>query len=207
VFRENWAYGRWLVGSAVLYSISSQTQMFMVAGILGLGTAGILRAMQLPSLVMTQVITATGLLFLPILSGDFGSRQIVQMRRKAIMLNAGLSLIALFFASTLVLCSHRSEHLLFGGKYSAFAWLMPLLALVPVASATSTGYSMALRASGRPQFDLLSNIIAAPISVVSAFLFIRWWRVTGAAASMVLTFAVISLITTLCFRRSKWDDE
>jgi O-antigen/teichoic acid export membrane protein len=206
-FSENWTYGRWLVGSAVLYSISSQMQMFLVAGILGLGTAGVLRAMQLPSLLMTQVITATGLLFLPVLSRDFGGSSIMALRHKAAMLNVGLCLVAVFFASFLVLCSRWSEHLLFDGKYAAFAWLMPVLALVPVASGGSTGYSMALRASGRPHFDLLSNIIAAPISVLSAFLFIRWWGVAGAAASMVLSFTIISVVTIVCFRRAKWDNE
>ncbi len=200
--RENWTYGRWLVGSAVLYSISSQMQMFLVAGIVGLGTAGVLRAMQLPSLLMTQVITATGLLFLPILSRDFGNKRVVHMRHKAAMLNVGLCLISVLFASFLLLCSRWSEHLLFGGKYAAFAWLMPVLALVPLANGVSTGYSMALRASGRPHFDLLSNIIAAPLSVLSAFFFIHWWGVAGAAASMVLSFTVISVVTLVCFRQA-----
>ena len=41
VLLENWSYGRWLVGSAILYSVSSQMQMFLVAGVLGLSTAGV----------------------------------------------------------------------------------------------------------------------------------------------------------------------
>jgi O-antigen/teichoic acid export membrane protein len=182
-------------------------QMFLVAGVLGLGTAGVLRAMQLPSLLMTQVITATGLLFLPVFSRDFGNRLIVRMKHNAALLSGGLCLIAAFFASILILGSQWAEYLLFHGKYSTYAWLMPLLALVPVATAASTGYSMALRASARPHFDLLSNIIAAPVSVLSAFLFIHWWGVAGAAASMVLGFSVTSIVTIVCFRGSKWKDE
>lgn len=205
--QENWTYGRWLTGSAVLYAISSQMQMFLVAGVVGLGAAGILRAMQLPSLLMTQVITATGLLFLPILSRDFGNGLIPRMRHKAALLNAGLCAVAAIFAATLVLSSRWTEHLLFHGKYSEYSWLMPMLALVPVASAASTGYSMALRASARPHFDLLSNIIAAPVSVLSAFLFVHWWGISGAAASMVLGFGVISIVTIVCFRRTKWKEE
>ena len=83
VLRENWTYGRWLVGSTVLLSITIQTQMFLVAGFLGLGAAGVLRAMQLPSLVMTQVVMATGLLIIHAFSYDFGSGRIKQLRRKA----------------------------------------------------------------------------------------------------------------------------
>jgi len=204
--RENWTYGRWLVGSAVLYSLSSQVQIFFVSALLGLGAGGVLRAMQLPSLLMTQVITATGLLFLPILSRDFGNGLILRMRHKAALLNTGLCVIAAIFAGVLFLSSPWAEQLLFHGKYSDYSRLMPLLALVPVASAASTGYSMALRASARPHFDLLSNIIAAPVSVLSAILFVRWWGISGAAASMVLGFGVSSVVTIMCFRGTKWKD-
>ena len=89
VLRENWKYGRWLVGSTVLLSITIQTQMFLVAGFLGLGAAGVLRAMQLPSLVTTQVVMATGLLIIHAFSYDFGSGRIKQLRRKAGLVERG----------------------------------------------------------------------------------------------------------------------
>jgi O-antigen/teichoic acid export membrane protein len=207
VLQESWTYGRWLVGSTVFYSVSTQMQAFLAAGILGLGAAGILRAMQLPSLVMTQVITATGLLVLPSLSYDFGCGSIERMRHRALVVSLSLSGMALVSVVALALTAGRAEHLLFGGKYAAYAWLMPVLALIPLTNSIATGYSMALRASQKPQFDLLSKIIAAPASVISAFLFMHWWGLAGAAASMVLSFATISGVTIACFRSHKWDYE
>jgi O-antigen/teichoic acid export membrane protein len=80
--------------------------------------------------------------------------------------------------------------LLFAGKYAGYAWLMPILALIPAANGFTVGYSTALRASQKPHFDLLANAIAAPVAVVSALCFIRWWGLAGAAASMVVGFVV-----------------
>jgi len=57
VWRENWGYGRWLLGSALLSSIVMQVQVFVVSALLGLGAAGVLRAMQLPALLIIQVST------------------------------------------------------------------------------------------------------------------------------------------------------
>ena len=200
--RENWAYGRWLVGSAVLFAVSSQTQTLLAAGILGLGAAGILRAMQIPSLAMVQIITAAGLLVLPSFSYDFGRGRAEQLRHKAMIVSLGLAIVALCFAATLALLAGRAEHLLFGGKYAAYAWLMPVLALVPAANGVSIGYSMALRALQRPHFDLISNMFAAPVAVVSAFFLMRWWGLAGAAASLALSFAVLSIVTIVFFQRS-----
>jgi O-antigen/teichoic acid export membrane protein len=200
VLRENWAYGRWLVGSTVLFSVSSQTQMFLAAGLLGLGAAGILRAMQLPSLVMMQVTTAAGLLVLPAFSYDFGKGLMERLRHKALLVSAALVGATLFFAALLALFARWTEHLLFGGKYVSYVWLMPMLALMPVCTGLGMGYTMALRASQRPHFELIANAVAAPLGVVSAVLFLHWWGLAGAAASMVLSFLAASVVILLSYR-------
>jgi O-antigen/teichoic acid export membrane protein len=205
VLRENWTYGRWLVGSTVLFSVSSQTQTFLAAGILGLGAAGILRAMQIPSLVMVQIITAAGLLVLPSFSYDFGRGRTEQLRHKAMLVSLSLVIGALVFAALLALFAGRAEHLLFGGKYASYAWLMPVLTLMPVCTGFSMGYAMAMRASQKPRFDLIANMFAAPVAIVSAFFLMREWGLAGAAASMALSFAVLSIVTIVFFQRSARD--
>jgi O-antigen/teichoic acid export membrane protein len=200
--RENWAYGRWLVASAVLHSISSQVQVFLTAGLLGLGAAGILRAMQVPSLLMSQVVTATGLLILPAFSAEFARGTVERMRYKAKLVSLALAGTALCFAVLLGFGARSVEYLLFGGRYSAYAWLMPLLALVPVASGLSMGYSTALRALQRPQFALAANVVAAPAAALAAFFFIRWWRLAGAAASTVLSYAILGSVAVFFYRRT-----
>lgn len=201
VLRENWKYGRWLVGSTVLLSITIQTQMFLVAGFLGLGAAGVLRAMQLPSLVMTQVVMATGLLIIHAFSYDFGSGRIKQLRRKAGLVSVALTGVAITCVLILMAVSGPLEHILFNGKYAAYVWLMPLLALVPAANSFSIGYSMALRASQRPHFDLIANAIAAPVGLISGLAFMHWWGIGGAAGSMVLGFAVQGAVIFVCFQK------
>ena len=205
--KENWTYGRWLVGSIVLFSVSSQIQMFLAAGALGLGAAGVLRAMQIPALAMTQVVTAAGLLVLPTLSYEFGRGATARIRHKAMIVSVGLFTLALCFAGLLALESGKVEHLLFGSKYESFAWLMPVLALIPAVNGMSMGYSMALRASQQPRFDLISNLFAAPAAVVSAFVFMRVWGLGGAAASMLLSYAVLSTVTIIFFRKHSHKQE
>ena len=201
VLAENWTYGRWLVGGTILYALSTYTQTFFVAGVIGLGAAGILRAMQVPSLVMTQTIAAIGLFVLPALSFDFGRGLKALLRRKATLVSLSLGLAALCFTLCLALGDARIERLLYNGKYAEYARLIPILALIPTANGLSTGYSMALRASQKPYCDLISNAFAAPVAVLSTILFIRWWGLLGATASMVLSFAVMNLVTWILFIR------
>ena len=200
--KENWTYGRWLVGSIFLFSISSQAQTFLVAASLGLSAAGILRAMQIPSLVMTQVVTATGLLVLPTLSYDFGQGLTRRMRHKALLVSVALLGITVSFGALLAIEAPRVGHLLFGDKYSSQIWLMPILCLIPVANGVAMGFSMALRASQKPRFDLISNLFAAPVAILSAVVFMHFWGLAGAAASMVLSFLVLTIVTLVFFYKS-----
>jgi O-antigen/teichoic acid export membrane protein len=204
VLVENVTYGKWLLGSTILFSISSQAQTFLVAGMLGLGTAGILRAMQLPSLLMTQVVTAAGMLIPSTLSRDYGRGAIQELRHKAAIASAGMGGLACCFAVFLALSAGRAEHLLFGGRYAPYAWLMPVLALVPAATGINQGFSLALRATQKPHFDLIANAIAATVGLLSAPFFIHWWGVAGAAASMVASFAALPVVSFLFYRHSNW---
>src|SRR5579885_3264632 len=198
-WRENWRYGRWLVGSTALSSAANQTQMFVVAGALGLSAAGVLRAMQVPALMLMQVLAATGLLILPAFSYDVGKGMEVRMWQKAKLVSWAL-LIGMATLSLLLLpISGTAEHLLYGGKYAAYSWLMALLALVPAAIGASLGHAMALRASQQPRFDLVANAIAAPVGVVSAFLLTRWLGLAGAAASLTFSYTTYSLVTCWIF--------
>jgi len=144
----------------------------------------------LPASAITQAVTAAGLLVLPGLSYDFGRGLTGRMRQKAVIVSGSLCAAGICFAAILWMVAGRVEHLLFGGKYAAYAWLMPMLALIPAANGLTMGFSTALRASQKPHFDLLANAVAAPVAVVSAVNFIRWWGVAGAAASMVAGFVV-----------------
>ena len=206
VLKENWRYGRWLVGSTVLYSVCGQVQMFLAAAVLGLGAAGILRAMLLPASVMTQAVTAAGLLVLPGLSRDFGRGAVGRMREKAAVISGVLGAAGVGFAILLAANSGRAEHLLFSGKFASYAWLMPILALIPAANGLTMGYSAALRAAQRPHFDLLANAIAAPVAVVSALVFVRMWGLAGAAVSMVSGFAVATAVNWVVFHKA-WRGE
>ena len=199
VLREDWQFGRWLLGSTVLYTLSTSSQTFFVAGILGLGAAGVLRAMQVPSLAMTQTIAAISLLALPALAYDFGIGKTVRLRRRGMVISVALGGLAVCFAGVLTIGDARIERLLFYGRYAGYARLIPFLALIPVANGICAGFSMVLRAAQLPHFDLIANAVGAAVAVPSTVLFVRWWGLAGAAASMVVSFGVMNSVTAILF--------
>lgn len=197
VLRQNWTYGRWLVASTTLQSVWSQVQIYLVAAMLGLDAAGILRATQIPSLVMMQLVTAVALLVLPTMSYDFGLGHLQKLRRKAVLSTVILTIMAAIYAVLLWVFARPIEHVLFGGKFSAYAWLIPVMGLVPVCTALALGFAMALRALQKPHYDLLANAISAPVGLITAVVFIKLWGTPGAAISIVAGYAANSAVLLL----------
>jgi O-antigen/teichoic acid export membrane protein len=202
LFRENWEYGHWLVLTTALSWTTVQAQTFLAAGYLDLSSAGALRAMQLPSLVMTQFITSSMLLLLPSMSQELGAGSLERLHHKAIVSTSILFTIAAVVVTTLFFFASPLERLLFGGKYSSSAWLIPVLGLAPLFIGICSSFSLALRALRKAQFELISYIIAALVGVVSSLVLMPRWGLNGAALSIVAGTATLAVCTVSCYM--KW---
>jgi O-antigen/teichoic acid export membrane protein len=167
----------------------------------GLSAAGVLRATMIPSLVMTQIVTATALLVLPSMAGDYGNGGIGQLRKKAVLCTISLTAIAAVYAGILAAFSQPIERLLFGGKFAAYVALIPILALVPVCNGFALGFALAVRARQKPHYDLIANAVSAPVGLVTALVFIHFWGLTGAALSLVSASACYGLVFCWAFLR------
>ena len=203
--RENWTYGRWLTLTTLLSWTTFQVQTFLAASILGLATAGALRAIQLPSLAMTQVIAATTLLVVPSMSQELGNGNVARLRKKAIITTVCLTALGIVFVTGLFLFAAPLEKLLFGGKYASSAWLIPVLGLVPVFTGFSATLCLALRVLLKSHLELIACAFAAATALALGILLMPRWGLTGAAASIVGSTAVLAIAVLIFFL--KWGNE
>lgn len=197
---EQWAYGRWMLAASVLIVAGTQGQTVLVAGAVGLEGAAILRAMLLPMLPLAQAIVALAMLALPVFSADAGRGDIAGLRRKAMLLSAGLAGAALVFELLLVAVHVPLERVLFGGKFAPEAGLIPLLGIVPVLTGLTTGFALALRAIQRPQHQLIVAAFVAPAGLGSAWYLSSIWGTAGAAAGIVIAYAISAVVTITLYR-------
>lgn len=203
---ENWRYGRWSLGGAVCFASLGQTPMLLAPVFLGLAAAGKLFALQIPALLMLQCSAAAAMLLLPEFARHYGEANADRIRQLAHRVSLSLAGASLLFAALLYFTAAPVERFLFGGKFAHDAWLIPVFMLTPLSAGLASGYSMALRAMQRPQFDRLATRIAAAVSVQTAFLFIPLWGLVGAAISMASSFAAHATVVYLCFHQATAND-
>jgi len=169
---------------------------------LGLSAAGVLRAMQLPSLAMTQIVIATTLVLLPSISAELGRGNLDRLRQKAVLASLALAGLGIVFAVGLFLLAGPLEHLLFGGRYASTAWLIPVLGLAPVFTGFSSGLSLALRTLRKSEFELLAYAVSSIAAIGLAVVLMPRLGLLGAVVSIVGSTAVLAAAVFGCFL--KW---
>jgi O-antigen/teichoic acid export membrane protein len=199
--RAHWQYGRWLSATSLLTFGVMHLQTFLIAGCLGLEAAGAFRAMFNLIQPMNQVTAAAAVLFLPNLSADFGAGRLDALRTKGILITTGLAAASLIYELILLCFGGRIERLLYGGRFAAYDWLIPLLGLMPIFIALPSGSSLVLQAVQKPQHYLIRGAMTGPVGIGSALVLTAWAGLGGAASSMVLTLAVSALATFWLYRR------
>jgi len=196
----HWKYGRWIAAQSLLAVGSTYIQTFLTAGLLGLDAAGTLRAMEIFTLPMTQILTAVGVLTLPILSAEYLAGGAAGLRRKGLWVILVLVGLAAAYEIALLELAAPVEHLIYGGKFAAYTWLIPLQGLVPLFMAVAQGYSLNLRALQKPQHYLIVSVATTPVGLGSAVLLIQAWGIRGSAVSSILTAATFALAHYCLYR-------
>jgi O-antigen/teichoic acid export membrane protein len=199
--KEQWLYGRWIAAATVLTFLGNQIQVFLLAGLISLQSAGVLDALQNFIGPISQGITAIATLAIPILSYDFGRSDYQSIRKKTIFVAILLTIIAGVYEILLLGFSAPLETLIYNGKYSNFIHFIPLLGIIPIFTALTTGYSLALRAIQKPQFYLIYGMIVAPVGLLTGVLFTYLWGLEGAIWSLVISSLITLMIHLILYRR------
>ena len=202
ILRDSWNFGKWIVAATILNVTAGQFQTLFLASWLDLEAAGGFRAMQNFMLPMAQAVTAIATFGLPLLASDFGRRDLRSLQKKGLFITLILTTMATAYEVLVLALSVSIEHWFYGGKYAAYAWLIPVLGLVPLFTAMTTGYSLILRAIQKPEHYLISGIVTFGVGLSLSLMFTKQWGVGGAAASLALTYFSGFVVTLYLYM--KW---
>jgi O-antigen/teichoic acid export membrane protein len=199
VMMQNWNFGKWLIMSSIFIALGSQVQIWISASLLGVAASGTLRALQVIIQPMMLTITALTALVTPSLSFEYSRGDFGRFRQKIRFLIISLLLLAILFEAFLLLFSSPIEKFSYGGKFSAYAFLLPVWGVIPLALAYSSGIQAGLQAAQRPQAFLVAAILWAAASFgLGVWLTLRL-GILGATWSAVLGYLIFVLTLSILY--------
>lgn len=176
LIRRLWRSGRWLVGAAIGFWITTWGLFPIVAAMAGTEAAGLVRALQNLFTPIIQFNAALNLAILPRVADKVVSAGQQYARRFAFYATAAFTIIVVIYAALVMFEAQRLLALLYRKpEIVAAAHLLWPLALAMILESARQGSSMALLSINRTQMFFVSRVAA-----VTAFL------IAAAALSQVL---------------------
>jgi O-antigen/teichoic acid export membrane protein len=199
VITENWNFGKWLITSSIFIAFASQAQIWISAKLLGLSAAGMLRALQIIVQPMMLTITALTAVATPTLSLAFSKGDFESFNRRVVFLSLALLTLAIIFEAFLLIFSIPIEKLIYGGKFSTHAFLLPIWGTIPLCLAYSSGIQAGLQAAQKPRAFLIAAILWTPASLGFGIWLTSRSGIAGATWSTLLGYIVFILILSFLY--------
>jgi O-antigen/teichoic acid export membrane protein len=192
VLRDHWNYGRWAVASSGLSWVPGNLCYILLPAFAGLEAAGALRAVSNLVLPITHFHQALGSVLLPALSAAAPRRsQFNRLLAGSVAVFVGGSLI---YAGLVTAFRVPIIAWLYHGAYTDTAAVVPVIAVLPIASALIAVLGSAVRALERPQQVFWAYAASTAVTVTVGIWCMARWGLTGAALSLLLSSTVTVVI-------------
>ena len=196
VARQHWRYGRWAVGTQFVYWLSGNAYYVIVAAFVRMEDVAALRALQNFTLPFSQFLSALSLLVLPWASARFaeeGGQGFERRIRQITLLFVGGA--SAYFA-VLWLFGGRIMAILYAGRYTEFAYLLPLVAAPVLVLAASQGSTIAVQAMQFPRDIFIAYTLAGVATVVAGIPLTHYWGLPGAAVGILVSYLTFFVIVS-----------
>ena len=198
---RHWKYGRWALASAAVIWIPTNIFYPLLSSFFGMGHAAELKALANLATPVWQTYGALDSLLLPYLTriqrqqGHPGTNVVIVRITWFFVAGAGVYWLVLLLAKAEVF------RLLYSGRYTEVASLLPIVALGSVFWAARLAPTSALRAMESPASVFFAVCVSAGISIVLGVPASRAFGVKGAVWSIALSEALACVVTTVLYRR------
>jgi len=200
VYLQNWTLGKWMILSGALIAVAGQSQVFLSGAILGLEEAGALNAIQSLCQPMMLTITTIIALMAPRLAENYARQEYSAFKNKILFMTIGLILLALCFETILIFFRVDIEQIVFGGKYSAYTFLLPLFGIIPLILSCTAGLQAGFQASLKPQAFLIASAVWIVVSYSLGFWSSVNFGMIGLTLSTIFGYLVLAIMFVVLYR-------
>jgi O-antigen/teichoic acid export membrane protein len=198
-FKKNWALGKWVFASGLVWAVSMNLYPWFLAAFHGVATTGIWAACLGVVSVGNPLLLGIQNLAGPKIAHEYatkGSRALHQLVMKI------TAIVALFMTLLCLVMFVWGGHLvtiLYGRQYAGNRLIVSILALNFLAAALAFPFSRALFALDRAGLDFLVNFTALFMMLTMGLWMVRAFGPLGAAFGLLGTNCATSLVRAIVF--------
>ena len=187
---RNWTFGRWILGTQQVATLSGSVVLWFVSTLAGMTAAGVFAACSIVVTAANPLLLGLANILEPKTAASFAAGRVDELRRviHATTVFAGSVLVAYWLGlalsgDSLIAWIFDDQQLLNQGH------LIMVLATVILLRGLILGRSLALRALGQPHHNFKASLLDLSVTVIAAYPLISAFGATGGGYCVLLGVA------------------
>jgi len=198
-WQEHWKYTKWVLGTAMIFQVTTQGYYWLVAGLLSLKDVAQLKAIYILVTPADQFYIALNYLVLPAMAGHFAAGRMGEYFSLWRKVGLATICIALLFAAGVRVAGRQIVHALYAGKFDGVAPLLFLLALLPLLMGIGNTMNDALKAAELPKMVFYAYLASGAATLLAGIPLVSHFGLRGAIYGMLVSGATYSAFLAFAF--------
>ena len=198
-WQEHWKYTKWVLGTAMIFQVTTQGYYWLVAGLLSLKDVAQLKAIYILVTPADQFYIALNYLVLPAMAAHFAAGRMGEYFSLWRKVGLATICIALLFAAGVRIAGRAVVHALYAGKFDGVAPLLFLLALLPLLMGIGNTMNDALKAAELPKMVFYAYLASGAATLLAGIPLVSHFGLRGAIYGMLVSGATYSAFLALAF--------
>jgi O-antigen/teichoic acid export membrane protein len=199
VLGRNWAVGRWIFGSQLLWACSLYSYPWLISNMHGVATAGVWAACFGITALGNPLMLGLQNYVEPRISHAFAGGGIGQMRRLVWKATGVLGGSMLLFSALIFVAGNKVAVLLYGAKYAGNGLTIFVISLSFAAGTAGFAFSCGFFAADRGRLDLRISWVYPIILCTLGMLLVHGYGLIGAAVSLLAANTVATSLRAAQF--------
>ena len=200
-FQRNWSVGKWVFGSGLLWTASTNIYPWLLASFHGTAAAGVFAACLGVVSASNPILLGVQNLVGPRVAHEFAAKGPRALRVLVLRISAVLAIPVTLLTVVLIVWGDRFIGLLYGHRYAGNGAVVAVLALNLLVTALAFAFSRALFAIERADLDFQLNVATIVIMLTAGIWLVRTYGPLGAASGLLLANVATSILRAGLFLR------
>ena len=189
--RENWSFGKWLLGGDLAYWTSGQIYPLFAAAFVSVTATGLMRAAQTIIGPTNVLMNSLDPLFSPRAARAYARGGLGELRGVI----SGLQLlVAILMGSYCVMVAVFAQpifSLVYGPEYARHSWMLSVVATAALIASLRSPIRIGLKALHQPRAVFSSYLASSLTNLTLGVLIVRWYGMAGLAIGLMLNSLVL----------------
>lgn len=203
VLRENFRYGKWVLGESALYFGSIQIYIYVLAYFVNVSAVAAFNACQTVLNATNFMMNAMGNFIMPMASEIFVrsglSRMSIYVWKVSCIFFAALLGYYLF----LIIYSVDVLNFLYHGRYDAFSYLLPFMVFQYAVDFFTRPFVIIFRSAQMPSLGVILKTFSFLLTILCCYPLIKYFSLMGAVLGNIITVSTWLLVSIFLYVKVK----